>query len=480
VNRTLFLFIVIVIEGYIVLSTELLAIRQTVPYVGSGTDTVSIIIAAVLMPLAFGYFYGGRYKPVAKNGRYVSVRDKLIRNILIAGVILLPGLSYLTLNLFFFWMSKIGFNHRILTTTIYVLLFIVTPVYCLGQTIPLVSNFFSSEKLSAITGKMLFFSTLGSFLGAVFSTLVLMSFFGVHTTVCVIFALLSLLVFMISKKKAAEKPLIMLGIALSAFYMNSSAMMKQLDIVGDNQYDTVMILTEEKGAKHFIQNGNSSSMISPDGRKHPYAEYVDRHYLNPIRNSGGPPKSILIIGAGGFALGLEDDKNDYVYVDIDPSLKRLTEKYFIGRKIGRNKHFVPEDIRAYFNHADRKFDLVVIDAYFGDTTIPEYLVTREFFQKVKDSINENGIMLANFIVSPTFRGRLSQNLDNTMDSVFSHLGRQVIAEDVRPFNGWETDVNVRRNTVYAWYNIPNDSIRSIYTDDKNAMFFDKPQKKRVR
>jgi len=59
-NRKLvLLFFIIFLEGYIVLSAELLAIRQTLPFVGSGTDTVSIIIAAVLMPLAFGSILGG-------------------------------------------------------------------------------------------------------------------------------------------------------------------------------------------------------------------------------------------------------------------------------------------------------------------------------------------------------------------------------------------------------------------------------------
>ncbi len=61
----------------------MLAIRQTIPYVGSGTDTVSIIIAL---------------------------------------------------------------------TACYALLFLVTPVYLLGQTIPLVSNYFGKEKLAKITG----------------------------------------------------------------------------------------------------------------------------------------------------------------------------------------------------------------------------------------------------------------------------------------------------------------------------------------
>lgn len=58
-NKTQLLFLVILIEGYVVLATELLAIRTLIPFIGSGTETISIIISAVLLPLAFGYHVGG-------------------------------------------------------------------------------------------------------------------------------------------------------------------------------------------------------------------------------------------------------------------------------------------------------------------------------------------------------------------------------------------------------------------------------------
>ena len=64
------LFVVIVLEGYVVLATELLAIRQSIPYVGGGTDTVSIVIAAVLLPLALGYWAGGRFSIGFHHGRF--------------------------------------------------------------------------------------------------------------------------------------------------------------------------------------------------------------------------------------------------------------------------------------------------------------------------------------------------------------------------------------------------------------------------
>src|SRR6185295_8428919 len=150
----------------------------------------------------------------------------------------------------------------------------------------------------------------------------------------------------------------------------------------------------------------------------------------------------------------EDKKNDYTYVDIDPSLKDISEKHFIDQKLGPNKRFIPEDARAYLHHAGKKFDLILLDAYFGDLTIPEYLVTREFFQQVKNSLNDEGVVTGNFILSPTFRDRLSQNLDNTLHSVFPHLNRQIVSSEKHQFSGWEQDKNVRYNVMYSYYNHP--------------------------
>src|SRR3712207_4367470 len=89
----------VAIEGYVVLAVELLAIRQLTPYVGNATDTVAIVIAAVLLPLAFGYEAGGRagFAP----GDEAGVRRRLTRNLLLAALILSFGLSHPYLVTFF-------------------------------------------------------------------------------------------------------------------------------------------------------------------------------------------------------------------------------------------------------------------------------------------------------------------------------------------------------------------------------------------
>ncbi len=459
---TFLLYTIILIEGYVVLSSELIAMRQTIAYVGSGTDTVSIIIAAVLMPLAIGYQRGGSFKQGRFLGRYLTIRRKLIFNIIAANLILLPGLSYFTLKFFFYYLNTIDISHRVFQTFIYAGVFIVIPVYLLGQTIPLVSNYFSKQKLSEITGRMLCLSTVGSFLGAVFSTLFLMDAIGVNNTVSLIFVLLTILVILLSKNKTSETVIFSFALVCTALILNSNALMIQNQIVVSNKYSDIGILIDpDTGNRHMIQNGNDSSMYNDSGEKHEYAQFIERMAIKPIDESI-PPKKILVVGAAGFTLGHEDTHNNYVYVDLDGDLDEIAEKYILKKKIGPNKEFKVMDVRAYLrSHPENKFDVIVMDAYNGGLSIPESLVTREYFLQLKSALSENGLLFANFIVSPNFNNTFSKSIDNTFRSVFPYISRHVIKDD---YQLWEESKTNSVNAIYIYRNESEDEYGSIFVE----------------
>lgn len=472
INHTLLLFIIIVIEGYIVLATELLAIRQTIPYVGSGTDTVSIIIAAVLMPLAFGYQYGGQFKPRKIFGHYISVRKKLILNILIASTILLVGMSYKYMKMFFIWLPEIGVENRLAQISVYSALFLVLPVYLLGQTVPLVSNFFSKEKLSQITGKMLFFSTVGSFLGAILSTLVLMSTIGVHHTVSLNFVLLSVLVILLSKNKMSGVVIYSVVIALLAMSFNSDKLLMKDHIKENNQYNIIAAGTLKNNNRLLKINNNHSSSYNDAGEKFSYIEFAERVAIAPI-SGASPPREILVIGSGGFTFGHDDQNNIYTYVDIDKSLKNIAETHILKEPIGKNKKFIPQPARAFFNGTDKKFDVIFLDAYLGGGSVPEHLVTQEFFLQVKEHLKDKAVLITNLILSPHFNNQFTRNIDNTLRSVFPHVSRQVIAEK---YSLWEESETLMANVIYMYRHEDNYAFGHIYTDNKNSVFYDKPKK----
>ena len=81
------LLAIIIAEGFVVLSVEVTIIRLLMPYVGSGIEVTSILITAILLPMAYGYAYSGRF---TKNNMVEAVRVKLQKNFLIIRLIHAP------------------------------------------------------------------------------------------------------------------------------------------------------------------------------------------------------------------------------------------------------------------------------------------------------------------------------------------------------------------------------------------------------
>jgi spermidine synthase len=465
-NRKLvLLFFIIFLEGYVVLSAELLAIRQTLPFVGSGTDTVSIIIAAILMPLAFGYYAGGQYR-----GR---IRNKLVRNLLIAGAFLTIGLSYLVLTSFFGALTEgLGWRNRLLLTTFYGLLFIITPVYLLGQTVPLVSNYFRRAHLPHAAGKILFYSTIGSFLGAILTTLFLMNTIGVSGTVTVTVACIAVLIILLSKLRICRSTASAIFLFLLAAALNSPQALETIGVISNNAYNTAQM--EAYGDTLYLRlNGSYASAIYPDKPEYPvfeYVRYIENQYIRYFRHTNMKGK-ILVLGAGGFTIGLGDTWNDYVFVDIDSDLKEVAEKQFLKRKLDNNKIFVAVPARGYLNQTKENFDLIVVDVFHGLNNAPEHLLTREFFLQVRNRLTPRGIVIVNQLGSPLSEDDYARGIDNTIRSIFPHANRIPLYN----FNPWRTVPSDDKNVLYIAQNFVPGGHENIYTDNLNRAAFDKKQ-----
>lgn len=466
--RTFTLFLIIFLEGYAVLSLELLAIRQSINFIGSNTDKIAIIIAAVLIPLAIGYYTGGRYRARKdEEGNLITVRRKLLNNIFIAAILMTLGLSFAFLSIFFTTMIAL-FGLRSVTALafVYAIIFIFTPCYFLAQTVPLVSNYFPRQRQSEITGRILFISTIGSFMGSVFCTLVLMKLLGVNLTVPFSLAALLALTLLLAKKPWDYAVLITGACFVLSIIINLPGMLARFDVIEQNIHNTIIIKKEkipDVDSRILIINNTMSSKISTgEEKKFPYIEYAEEHYVHPASNKG-PVLDILVIGAGGFTLGLEDAKNRYTYVDIDPSMKRIAEEHFLKRKILPNKAFVPMPARGFLATNDKKFDLIFMDVAFGLFTVPEHLLTREYFLQIKDTLKEEGVFVMNFLGTPNFTNTMAVNVDNTIRSVFPFVNRQTMYD----FNAWERGRMFEMNITYSAFNRPEIEAK-ILTDEKGA------------
>ena len=320
----------------------------------------------------------------------------------------------------------------------------------------------------------MFFSTLGSFAGAVFSTLVLMAYIGVHHTITITLACVFILTIILSKKPFHWTVLLSGWIVSASIITNGPLFTAAFNVVQDNHYNLVQIQDYEtkNGLRTDLQfNHTHSASLEYDTRTgerrsaYKYIRYFEDRFINT--NPQNPPKDILILGAGGFTVGNHDQHNLYTYIDIDEELLETAQTHLLQETLPANKTFIAKPARPFLNGTQQKFDLIFADLTHGKSGTPDHLTTKEFFQQMKGVLKENGIVVLNKIVTPNFADTHAVVIDNTIRSVFPNVMR-VQMYDYAP---WDKR-NGRQNVIYSYFHGAPATTR-IYTDDLNRQMFDK-------
>jgi spermidine synthase len=129
--------------------------------------------------------------------------------------------------------------------------------------------------------------------------------------------------------------------------------------------------------------------------------------------------SILEIGFGGgrtsWYLHRYLPKVELTSVELDPTVVELAKKYF-GIKEEPNFQIVNRDGRLFLSESKDRYDIILIDAYRGPF-VPFHLLTREFYQIVKDHLADGGVVAQN--VEPSTM--LFDSAVKTINAVFPQL-----------------------------------------------------------
>jgi spermidine synthase len=403
--------LIILIEGFISVSVEILTLRQLLPVAGSSVVVTSLVIGIFLLFLALGYQRGGRHHPHPER--------TLSSNFLIAAILIGTGLSY-TFVTIFFYVAKVTFEQTILVSLIAYLLTITAPlIYILGQTVPITMNMFKqTTSVGKIGGNVLGISTLGSFLGAVLTTLFFMYFFGVAWTIFLNFMLLAGLTLILLKK--SENKLLYLTIFAVAgwfvFQLNVSA--ERTHFVLTNNYGNYEIINNynpqiQFGEKILRINDTNSSMVTSDNKGFKYIEVIKQILFTDM---GLKNADILVLGAGGFSLTAEStNENRVTYVDIDPQLSSVVIPRFIPKYNGK---LISDDGRHFIRSTNNTYHAIILDAFTGTLSIPSHLITTEFMQEIQNRLKPNGTFVVNVIANPFMQDHYSKRVDNTIRNVF--------------------------------------------------------------
>ena len=395
----------VLICGAVVMALEITGSRILAPYFGSTIFVWGSLIGVVLTALSTGYYVGGR---VADKRPDFEI---LCLIILTSGIFVLlipvitPVVFDLTISL------SLGERYSPLIASAAIL---TVPSFLLGTVSPYAIKLVAKNisDLGNVAGKLYSLSTAGSILGTFVTAFVLIPEMGIVRILQVLGAILVGLSLLGLRGKG--QVLLILFLILSAFLapptsMSPNVMMFKLtlnDVIFEKEtlYHHMVILEGidpfhgGKVRTMLLDDHFHSAMDLNDPQRivYPYNYYFHMGFVfNPNITD------VLFIGGGGFS-GPKRFLADYpqVYVDvveIDGEVIEAAKRYFDVKESPRLRIF-NEDGRMYLQRSEKKYDLIVLDAY-SRTYVPFHLMTLEFFREVGTDLKPNGVIVSNLISS---------------------------------------------------------------------------------
>ena len=404
----LLIYAIVFIEGFCSLGAEIIALRRLVPHVGSSIVVTAPTIAFFLLALALGYAAGARV-----SGNYTVV---VARNFLISALLAGVGLAGITVDWLFAHLQP-----ALIAYFIFIGGILCPLAWLLGQTVPILTNLMRHARTGEASGMALYWSTLGSFLGSLSLSLLVMQWLGVSAAV---FACTALLV-------AGTLLLAGRNLKYAIFCASTAAIAAGFnlhhEVTADTAYAEYIVgpapLPGQENPRAFWVNKSTASLID-ESEPTNYTRYIThlRHIL--LDELEFRDRDILVLGAGGFTLSHREPMNRYTYVDIDPAIRAIAEKHFL-REPARGE-FIADDARHFVATSERRFDAVVVDVYSSHSSIPSHLVTREFWEGTRRVLKPDGALLANLILDGRLETPYARNLLATIDSVFGRCAVDVL------------------------------------------------------
>ena len=159
-------------------------------------------------------------------------------------------------------------------------------------------------------------------------------------------------------------------------------------------------------------------------------DYWDGSLVLGFAASPDPPRRVAVLGnaAGTTSRAYEfffpDTRVDGV--EIDAELSEIGRRWFDMNN--PRLHLYHEDARPFIRRFDARYDVITLDTY-RQPYIPFYLITREFFEEVRDRLEPNGVLVIN-VGHPRGQDAFEKVMSATVGAVFPHVMR----DPVKPTN----------------------------------------------
>jgi spermidine synthase len=460
------------IEGFCVLAIQIGGTRLLAPAFGTSIFVWTSQIAITLIALAVGYIVAGKL-----SERYGSVR-----------------LLSLTLTTTTAWLAALPFVKVPILTPLLTLdprlgvllgagALFGLPLLLLGGTSPilikaLVETVGESGK---IAGRVFGVSTFGSVAGAMY-----LGFFGlgIHTTNQIMWGLsgliglCSLIALVLSRNPV---PLSVLVLPFIAWWIPTIGLDQHRWTLVYSQPSAygglVVVESTDRGGRLrcLLNDGLPQNCVALDAETGTTRGALHTNRMALLAEAfGRTDGDALVIGsaAGVLPMYLADRGGRVDAVEINPAMLPLARTYF-GFDSTRMRSIIVEDGRAIVRKLDGRYDLIILDAFVGDS-YPSHLVTAEALRAIAQRLKPQGVMVTNLFGDlATDRGRMSfAAIAATFERSFS-FNRFLSTPAIQrgPANFYVVSANTARSSPGP---IPPPPGLTITHDDLDAIAFAMP------
>ena len=381
--------------GAVVMGLEIVTSRILTPVFGSTIYTWGSLIGVILSGLSLGYYLGGK------------VADDHPKFEKICGIVFSVGLFIVAIP--FFASSVVDFTITVLpgtqfTPLVATFLLLMFPSVLLGFVSPYVIKLGTNtlQRVGNISGNLYSIATIGSIFGTFVTVFVLIPNVAVNQIIFglgIVLIASSLINLKTSPRIIAVATVVILIVPWSSLSVNTIS------------HNGKLIYEKETLFSHLdiVEYGNNISMYL-DGMRHSsmnindpldlVIDYTEYFHLGMLFNPTAT--DVLFIGGGGFTgpknfLALyPDTKIDAIEIDSD--VIDAAKTYFSLEDNNPRLQVFNDDARKHLSTFDKKYDVIVLDAY-ASNYVPYHLMTQEFFQIIEKRLKPDGVVVSNFIGS---------------------------------------------------------------------------------
>src|SRR6266478_1092872 len=412
----LYLYVTAAMTGAAIMIVEILGAKMLSPYVGLSHFVWTAQIAVTLVALACGYYVGGK---LADRSQELK---RLYWAILGAAVYL--AVTVLICEPVAYWC--LDFKLAVGSLLASGILFFV-PLALLAMTGPFLVRVITSSVtgVGGNVGRLTSISTLGSLAGTMLIGYLLIPLFPNSMTMYVTALCLMLVCagyFAIYRRKVVPALVLIVAAGVGFGFKDHLGFKGHYESVkeefrGNSHFGRLQVVEARDGSCRYYMNDNLIQNTYDPARKQSASAFtyllaeLARAYVTNIND-------VLCIG-----LGVGIVPRDFVahganvdVVEINPAVVSVATRFFDFRP--ETVHLTIDDGRHFLNRCRKQYDVVILDAFLGDSS-PSHLLTREAFSSIRRVLRPGGALVINaFANLETGHDFFASSLEQTLKSVF--------------------------------------------------------------